>query len=292
MATDKRALTGPLSKGPQADPFDFQAPAAPPAKAEEEPASLLDTAKEAGTSLGEIKEGAQETKENVDRLRGKLEGLGTQATEELGKLDKLKDAGGKLLGGVAIAQGLQEAVKALSGNPMDPGKAIDALSEVAESAGELLSKDPLAKIAGVAGGALLAVQGMKDLISQFKEASAKEGGMTPSDMLGMAASAFQTIGGVASAIAPFTGPAAAPLAAVAGACYAASAAANVAKLAVDNWDGIKEAATKAWNDPVGSAKEVAALGAKAVADAQATVRDAVSSAWGWLTGSTPSPAPA
>lgn len=291
MTTDRRSPTGPLSALPNADPFSFEAPPTQAEAKPEEKPSIGD--QEATWMAGESKEMMAQRRELAAKRAtppGTTPDVSPDATPT-GNLGKVAEVGKKSVAGVAVAQGLTEALGALSGNPVDMPKALEALSGVIQESRELLTTGPMAKTLGVVGGALMAVEGGKAVLDKMQELM-KDGRMpTASEMAGLAADALKAVGGLCMAIAPFAGPAGPAIAAVGGAAFIGSAAAGLTKLAIDNWDTIKQVASDAWNDPVGSANKALEAGKQAVSDAADSVKGAVASAWGWLTGSNPAPAP-
>jgi hypothetical protein len=159
------------------------------------------------------------------------------------------------LGAAGVLTAMTLLVKAVNAKPVSAAAVVQALSDLAANLGTAaagLSKIPgLDKALHVFGGIGGIVGGITGLVANFKDAQRR--GLTTSNMLGLMGSACSLVGGVAMALTPFCPP----LAVAATAFTLAGAAFNVAKLAVDHQDWIKQKAQRVASATTGAMSTVA-----------------------------------
>lgn len=166
------------------------------------------------------------------------------------------------LGAAGVLTAMTLLVKAVNAKPVSSAAVVQALSDLAANLGTAaagLSKIPgLDKALHVFGGVGGIVGGITGLVANFKDAQKK--GLTTSNMLGLMGSACSLVGGLAMALTPFCPP----LAVAATAFTLAGAAFNVAKLAVDHKDWIKQKAQRVASATTGALSTVADTAKKAL----------------------------
>lgn len=209
-------------------------------------------------------------KDKAKEYKGNTEDALTIA-EVSGKAVNGIQKAGKALGAVGVVAALGELGSMLAKSPVDLSGVIGCLGELgqnlASAAGELAKFPGLTKALQVFGG----IGGVIGGIMQLKDtlADMKENGASLSNITGALAGGATLVGGVCMALTPIFPP----LAAVGAGLTLAGAALNLGKLAIDNWDGIKQTGAQA--------VEAVGAGVKTVANA---IGDGASRAWSWLSG--------
>lgn len=215
-------------------------------------------------------------KDKAKELKGNAEDALTLA-EKGGKAINGIQKAGKALGAVGVVTALGELGAILAKSPVDISGAISCLGELgtnlASAAGELAKYPGLTKalqVFGGVGGVISGIMQLKDTLTDMKA-----NGATLSNITGALAGGCSLVGGVCMALTPFFPP----LAAVGAGLTLAGAALNVGKLAIDNWDTVKEYGGKAASAVASGARAVGG----AIADGASAVGGAAKSAWNWLT---------
>ncbi|MNS74600.1 hypothetical protein D3C72_1080820 [compost metagenome] len=263
--------TGPLraqaARPKAAAPAPAAAPASAPRKSDQNHAQTgkLQAVQAIDIEAVDLHVGAQSGKDASVIVEASLQRAASAAEHAAAGATTAASAASKAtrgLGAAGVLTAMTLLVKAVNAKPVSAAAVVSALSDLAANLGTAaagLSKIPgLDKALHVFGGIGGIVGGITGLVANFQDAQKK--GLSTSNMLGLMGSACSLVGGLAMALTPFCPP----LGVAATAFTLAGAAFNVAKLAVDHQDWIKQKAQRAASATTGALSTVADTAKKAL----------------------------